>query len=56
MAKMLVIHGPNLNLLGTREVDIYGEITIDMINDELEKLAKRHGVDIEIVQSPNGQP
>ena len=51
MAKVLVIHGPNLNLLGTREVAIYGEITIDSINAALKKAAKRHGVDIEIVQS-----
>ena len=51
MARVLVIHGPNLNLLGTREVHIYGEVTIDAINDELKKCAKEHSVDIEIVQS-----
>ena len=51
MPKILVIHGPNLNLLGTREVDIYGEITIDEINGELKKAAKKSNVDIEIMQS-----
>ena len=49
--KILVIHGPNLNLLGTREVGIYGEVTIKNINDGLKKKAKDKGVDIEIVQS-----
>lgn len=51
MAKILVIHGPNLNLLGTREVDIYGKTTIDDINKELKKTAKEAGVDIDIEQS-----
>ncbi len=51
MPKILVIHGPNLNLLGKREVDIYGKVTIDEINGELTKLAKSKGVDIEIFQS-----
>ena len=40
MVKALVIHGPNLNLLGAREVDVYGKITIDEINDSLKKSAK----------------
>jgi len=51
MTKILVIHGPNLNLLGTREVGIYGKTTIDDINNELMKVAKAEGVDIEIKQS-----
>jgi 3-dehydroquinate dehydratase II len=51
MPKILVIHGPNLNLLGKREVDIYGNITIDAINSELTKSAKKHKVAIEAVQS-----
>lgn len=51
MAKLLVIHGPNLNLLGTREKDVYGKITIDQINSALKKLAKENKVDIDIVQS-----
>ena len=51
MAKILVIHGPNLNLLGQREVNIYGEVTIDEINDGLKKLAEKNDADIEIMQS-----
>ncbi|MFH1753173.1 MAG: type II 3-dehydroquinate dehydratase [Candidatus Omnitrophota bacterium] len=49
--KILVIHGPNLNLLGDREVDIYGKVTIDGINKLLKKTASDEGVEIEIMQS-----
>lgn len=51
MAKILVIHGPNLNLLGSREVDVYGKTTIDEINGALKKAGKEKGADIEIMQS-----
>jgi len=51
MPKILVIHGPNLNLLGTREINVYGKITIDEINSELKNIAKKNKVDIEIMQS-----
>ena len=51
MRKILVIHGPNLNLLGTREVDVYGSVTIDEINKELKKCAKSKGIALEIMQS-----
>lgn len=51
MRKILVIHGPNLNLLGSREVDVYGSVTIDAINKELKSLAKAKGVALEIIQS-----
>lgn len=51
MTKILVIHGPNLNLLGEREADVYGKVTIDQINSELTALAKKNKVDIEVVQS-----
>jgi len=51
MSKILVIHGPNLNLLGEREVDIYGKITIDKINKLLKKIAKEENCEIEIIQS-----
>jgi 3-dehydroquinate dehydratase II len=51
MRKILVIHGPNLNLLGTREVNVYGTTTIEDINKDLERLAKSKGVALEIVQS-----
>ena len=51
MPKILVIHGPNLNLLGAREVDVYGKVTIDDINAELTKIAKVKNVTLEIMQS-----
>jgi len=51
MSRILVIHGPNLNLLGTREPDIYGNITIDLINSKLKELAKHNNVELEIFQS-----
>ena len=51
MTKILVIHGPNLNLLGKREVKVYGKTTIDKINSELKKLAKKNNAVVEIMQS-----
>jgi len=51
MVKILVIHGPNLNLLGTREVDVYGKVTIAEIDDTLKKMAKKKGARLEIMQS-----
>jgi 3-dehydroquinate dehydratase-2 len=49
--KILIIHGPNLNLLGARESEIYGEKTLDEINSSLERLARELGVEVEIKQS-----
>ena len=46
-----VINGPNLNLLGTREPDIYGTETLDEIAGQLEDRARELGVEIEIRQS-----
>ncbi|MBL8012423.1 MAG: type II 3-dehydroquinate dehydratase [Candidatus Omnitrophica bacterium] len=51
MRKILVIHGPNLNLLGQRETEIYGKITLSEINDRLNKLASSQGFQLEILQS-----
>ena len=51
MPKILVINGPNLDLLGKREPDIYGVQTIDMINKELQNIAEEKGLDIEFYQS-----
>ena len=48
---ILVIHGPNLGLLGEREPEVYGRVTLPEINDELRSLAKEHKVKVEIVQS-----
>jgi 3-dehydroquinate dehydratase-2 len=49
--KILVINGPNLNLLGKREPGIYGSETLDMINDAIATLAVDLGVAVEFVQS-----
>jgi 3-dehydroquinate dehydratase-2 len=46
-----VIHGPNLNLLGSREPDIYGVATLEGINAELAVLAKERGTELEFFQS-----
>ena len=51
MKKILIIHGPNLNLLGQREKDIYGTTTLTEINAQLKKLAKLHKATIEVLQS-----
>nr|MBU1328586.1 type II 3-dehydroquinate dehydratase [Candidatus Omnitrophota bacterium] len=51
MIKILVIHGPNLNLLGKREPEIYGKITIEDINKKLKEAAKKRKVTLEIFQS-----
>jgi 3-dehydroquinate dehydratase II len=49
--KILVIHGPNLNLLGRREPQIYGRTTLDQINASLNALAKELDVDLILMQS-----
>ncbi|MBI5123989.1 MAG: type II 3-dehydroquinate dehydratase [Candidatus Omnitrophica bacterium] len=49
--KILVIHGPNLNLLGQREVDVYGKVTIEYINKDLKKTAKAKNAVLTILQS-----
>lgn len=51
MKKVLVIHGPNLNLLGQREPDVYGNINLTDINAKMEAKAKGLGMDIKIAQS-----
>ena len=49
--RILVVHGPNLNLLGRREPQIYGTTTLDQINARLAALAKEIDVDLVTVQS-----
>jgi len=49
--KILVIHGPNLNLLGQREPETYGVITLEQINNELSELAQKNNIEIEFFQS-----
>ncbi|MFH1441792.1 MAG: type II 3-dehydroquinate dehydratase [Candidatus Omnitrophota bacterium] len=51
MKKILVIHGPNLNLLGKREPKIYGKNTLVDINNHLRKIAKSKKIHISIKQS-----
>ncbi len=48
---ILVIHGPNLNLLGLRDPAVYGTTTLDEINDELMRRGKDRGVVVDAVQS-----
>ena len=49
--KILVLHGPNLNLFGRREPHIYGTTTLAEINSQLSALAAELGVTLEIIQS-----
>ncbi len=49
--KILVLHGPNLNLLGKREPDVYGSTTQADIDNTLKKISKEEGVTLKILQS-----
>ena len=51
MDKVLVLHGPNLNLLGKREPEIYGRTTLDDINRMIAARAKEAGIEAEFLQS-----
>lgn len=51
MAHILVLHGPNLNLLGTREPGVYGAVTLAQINQELEQQASAAGHQLHSFQS-----
>jgi len=51
MAHILVLHGPNLNLLGSREPSLYGRDTLDQINHRLTELAQQYGHTIDHFQS-----
>ena len=51
MGKILILNGPNLNLLGTREPEIYGSLTLADINARLRRRAEEAGLDIEFLQS-----
>ncbi len=49
--KILVIHGPNLHLLGKREPHIYDKFTLSQINSQLESKAKQAGMEVQTLQS-----
>jgi 3-dehydroquinate dehydratase-2 len=51
MATILILNGPNLNLLGTREPEVYGADTLDDIVEELRSVAATRGYDVAAVQS-----
>jgi 3-dehydroquinate dehydratase II len=51
MAKILIIHGPNLNILGMREPGVYGTMTLAEINKRMEEAAALAGAELRIVQS-----
>lgn len=51
MKNILVLHGPNLNLLGTREPGVYGRVTLDEINAKLSAQAAANGANLSYLQS-----
>ncbi|MFH1339567.1 MAG: type II 3-dehydroquinate dehydratase [Candidatus Omnitrophota bacterium] len=51
MTNILVIHGPNLDLLGKREPEVYGRVTLEEIDNALKSSAKRQRVKLTIIQS-----
>ena len=51
MKTILILHGPNLNLLGTREPEVYGSLTLDDINARLVEAGKDLGVEVRSLQS-----
>ncbi|EBA48154.1 3-dehydroquinate dehydratase, type II [Burkholderia pseudomallei 305] len=51
MTRLLVLHGPNLNLLGTREPEVYGRVTLEQIDQALAARAQEAGAELESFQS-----
>ena len=51
MTAILILHGPNLNLLGSREPDVYGTMTLEEINMKLVELGKSFETDVKCLQS-----
>ncbi len=53
MQRLLIIHGPNLNLLGKRPVNVYGTLSLEEINKKIEEYAKKNNLKVKIIQSNN---
>lgn len=51
MIKILVIHGPNLNLLGLREPEVYGALSLEQVDQKIQELAQKEGLEVRILQS-----
>ncbi|MCB4454093.1 type II 3-dehydroquinate dehydratase [Leisingera sp. McT4-56] len=51
MASILVLNGPNLNLLGTRQPEVYGSVTLAMVEEACAEHAKKLGLDVACLQS-----
>lgn len=51
MVKIVVIHGPNLNLLGLREPEVYGALNLSQINQRMQDLARVESLELRIMQS-----
>jgi 3-dehydroquinate dehydratase II len=51
MIKIQVIHGPNLNLLGLREPEVYGALNLEQINQKMRELGVKEGLELQIAQS-----
>lgn len=49
--KILIINGPNLNFLGKREPKIYGDETLELINNKIKEFGMNHGMEVEFFQS-----
>ncbi len=49
--KVLILHGPNLNMTGFREPDVYGKKPLDEIDDDIKAEAERLGIEVRILQS-----
>ena len=49
--RVAVIHGPNLNLLGSRELSVYGDATLEAVNEQIRSVSEELGMEVEITQT-----